>query len=189
MSSITVPLEERRNSVSVADKYFLCRKESYIEPATTSFTESGEEVKPGTVKDGKIYLGEGIWIDKSIYDEVRLVKEPAKAVSTASRKLWGVKKLSQRCVKRSKTSLLPALSPNKKSIISRLLHFFLKLKNYPDHLRNNEMDKMNRYLGNAISYAKRQVAANPEEFISDDDDNPAGNFDPDSPNDSGNEFN
>lgn len=80
-------------------------------------------------------------------------------MSGLSRSVWGVKTLSERCVRKQSNTQTNELSPKKKAAVGNFFEIWMRDKRkYPEDLISDELKKLNKYLNGAITSARNTIA-------------------------------
>lgn len=128
------------------------------------------EPEIGTIKGEDIYIGKGTWISTISYETVTREKESSKFVSGLSRSVWGVKTLSERCVRKQSNTRTNELSPKKKAAVAHFFEMWMRDKRkYPEDLIADELKKLNKYLNGAITSARNTIAPKKKKVYAKDD--------------------
>ncbi|XP_057339619.1 putative uncharacterized protein DDB_G0271606 isoform X2 [Microplitis mediator] len=103
-----------------------------------------------------IHVGGGFYVPSLSYREAFNSYVPSKFVKIMSHGIWGVEKLATKVVRKQKnTGDKKELTPEKKVVILYHYERFKKKRNLSKDLYDVEVGKLNKYLGTAITSARK----------------------------------
>lgn len=80
-------------------------------------------------------------------------------MTRVARSIWGLKPLSERCVRKEINTQARELTPKKKAAVSNFFEMWMRDKRkYPEDLIVDELKKLNKYLNGAITSARNAIA-------------------------------
>ena len=117
-------------------------------------------------KNNKVYLTEDVYISEAAYAELNRVREPSAFVTKMCYAILGYKRLAKYYIKDYKGNPYEEEFPGKvKRIISNYFDDFLYDHGYRGNPSMQEKSKINRYIGFALTYARKKLGLNKEKVV------------------------
>ncbi|CAD6208868.1 GSCOCG00012758001-RA-CDS [Cotesia congregata] len=110
------------------------------------------------LQNDQFLLGDDFYISSAAYRDANTADTPSRFIIRMAHAIWPTAELAQRVIrKQSNTGDRKSLTPRKVELLSYRFEEFLVDRNYSEERTGFELAKMNKYLGESITSAKKKL--------------------------------